>query len=105
MRFKLDENLPIELAVLIRRSGHNAATVLDQGLGGAGDSELASLCAKEGRILVTFDTDFSDIRTYPPRASSESSFSDWRISPARTCWSTVTRLLDAVSDSLAQGEL
>ena len=45
VRFKLDENLPVELASLLRRSGHDAATVLDQGLGGARDPELASVCA------------------------------------------------------------
>ena len=105
MRFKLDENLPIELAVLIRRSGHNAATVLDQGLGGAGDSELASLCAKEGRILVTFDTDFSDIRTYPPKGSSGIIVLRLENQSRPHVLETVTRLLDAVSDSLAQGEL
>ena len=37
MRFKLDENLPVEFASLLRRSGHDAVTVLDQGLGGARD--------------------------------------------------------------------
>ena len=70
MRFKLDENLPVEFASLFRRSGRDAVTVLDQGLGGARDPELASVCSEEGRVLVTFDTDFSDIRTYPPKASS-----------------------------------
>ncbi len=31
MRFKLDENLPIELADLLRRSGHDVATVSIKG--------------------------------------------------------------------------
>ena len=105
MRFKLDENLPIELAVLLRRSGHDAVTVLDQGLGGAGDSELASLCTKEGRILVTFDTDFSDIRTYPPKASSGIIVLRLENQSRTHVLETVTNLLDALSDSLAQGEL
>lgn len=66
MRFKLDENLPVELAALFGEAGHDAVTVGDQDLGGAPDSELAAICMAEGRILVTFDTDFADIRTYPP---------------------------------------
>ncbi|WP_423928910.1 DUF5615 family PIN-like protein [Candidatus Palauibacter sp.] len=66
MRFKLDENLPRDLAVLFRDSGHDAVTVLDQGLGGATDSHLASICVSEHRAVVTLDKDFLDIRAYPP---------------------------------------
>ena len=32
VRFKLDENLPAELADLFRQAGHDAVTVLDQTL-------------------------------------------------------------------------
>ena len=68
MRFKLDENLPVELADMFREVGHDALTVLDQDLMGAQDSDIAAVCMREDRILVTFDTDFADIRTYPPDA-------------------------------------
>ena len=68
MRFKLDENLPVELANMFREAGHDAVTVLDQDLLGAPDSDLASVCMHEGRVIVTLDTDFADIRTYPPGA-------------------------------------
>lgn len=70
MRFKVDENLPAELAELFRQSGHDAVTVLDQDLGGSADLAVASACVREGRAIVTLDTDFSDIRTYPPRVYS-----------------------------------
>ncbi len=66
MRFKLDENLPIELAELFRRSGHDAQTVFDEGLAGAEDAEIASVCVRERRAVVTLDMDFADIRAYPP---------------------------------------
>ena len=68
MRFKLDENLPVELADIFREAGHDAVTVLDQDLMGAQDSDLVSVCMHEGRAIVTFDTEFTDIRTYPPGA-------------------------------------
>ena len=68
MRFKLDENLPVEVADMFREAGHDALTVLDQDLMGARDSDIAAVCMREDRILVTFDTDFADIRTYPPDA-------------------------------------
>jgi len=66
MRFKTDENLPIEVAELISSLGHDAMTVEDQGLGGTPDQKIATVCESENRILVTLDTDFSDIRQYPP---------------------------------------
>ena len=68
MRFKLDENLPVDLAVMFRAAGHDAVTALDQNLKGARDSDLASVCRREGRAMVTLDIDFADIRTYPPDA-------------------------------------
>ena len=66
MEFKVDENLPTEAAVLLRQVGYDAVTALGQHLGGAPDSDIASVCQKEGRILITLDTDFADIRAYPP---------------------------------------
>ena len=53
MRFKLDENLPLELKRLFTESGHDAVTVLDQGMGGAADSQVASVCFLEERVLLT----------------------------------------------------
>jgi len=70
MRFKVDENLPVEVAHLLRAAGHDAATVNDQGVGGAKDSDLASLLQREQRAFVTLDTGFGDIRTYPPHEYS-----------------------------------
>ena len=66
MRFKVDENLPIEVAEALRQAGHDAATVLEQHYGGSADARLAALCQRESRILVTLDMDFADIRAYPP---------------------------------------
>ena len=66
MRFTLDENLPLQLKDLLTEVGHDAATVLDQGIGGATDSDVLSICLAEDRILVTQDTDFADFRLYPP---------------------------------------
>lgn len=66
MKFKVDENLPVEVAEVLRQFGHDAITVLEQHLGGSADAEVASVCQREGCALVTSDTDFADIRTYPP---------------------------------------
>jgi predicted nuclease of predicted toxin-antitoxin system len=65
MQFKTDENVPIEIAVLLSASGHNAKTATDQGLRGASDPVLFVTCKEEHRVLVTLDSDFGDIRVYP----------------------------------------
>lgn len=67
MLFKLDENLPVDLAQFLSDLGHNTKTVKDQRLQGANDRVLLERCDKEKRILITLDIDFSDIRAYPPR--------------------------------------
>jgi predicted nuclease of predicted toxin-antitoxin system len=63
--FKIDENLPIEVRDLLRRSGFDALTVSDQSLGGP-DTDVAAVCLSEGRLLLTFDLDFADSTRYPP---------------------------------------
>ena len=65
-RFKIDENLPIEVAEVLKAAGHDAMTIFDQSMVGNLDPKVASVCKAEGRVLVTLDLDFSDIRTYPP---------------------------------------
>ena len=70
MNFKIDENLPKEICRFFQEEGHDALTVLDERLGGHPDCEIANVCKKEFRILITLDTDFSNILAYPPRQYS-----------------------------------
>jgi predicted nuclease of predicted toxin-antitoxin system len=66
VKFKTDENLPVEVASLLRESGHDALTVIDQQMAGHPDGDLAAVCRAEQRALVTLDLDFADSRAYPP---------------------------------------
>jgi predicted nuclease of predicted toxin-antitoxin system len=70
MKFKIDENLSIEVAQLLREAQYHAVTVLEQNLGGKPDSDIARICQGEERCLITLDRDFADIRTYPPEEYS-----------------------------------
>ena len=70
MQFKIDENLPIEIAELLNDAGHDAITVNNQQLQGARDHLLINVCKSEHRALITLDTDFSDIRAYAPEEFS-----------------------------------
>ncbi|MGH9448493.1 MAG: DUF5615 family PIN-like protein [Terriglobia bacterium] len=67
MRFKTDENLHPDVAAFLREEGHDVLTVWDQELQGKSDKRVVEVCRSEGRALVTLDTGFADIRSYPPR--------------------------------------
>jgi predicted nuclease of predicted toxin-antitoxin system len=66
MRAKLDENLPVEAAELLRTAGWECDSVDEEGLAGADDPIVAARCQAEARVLFTLDLDFADIRAYPP---------------------------------------
>jgi len=105
MRFKTDENLPVEVARLMLSHGHDALTVQDQELGGTTDPRLAAVCNAENRILVTLDTDFSDIRQYPP--GSHPGIIVFRISRQDkvSILSVTRRLLQSLSQQSPMGDL
>jgi len=66
VKFKTDENLPLESASILRDAGFDCETVWDEALSGAADQTIAARIREEGRILVTLDLDFSNIQAYPP---------------------------------------
>ena len=66
MRGKIDENMPIDAAGLLRAAGWDCDTVFEEALGGAEDPRISERCRADGRVLFTLDLDFADIRTYPP---------------------------------------
>ena len=66
MRFKIDEHLPLEIKALLGQNQHDAMTVAEQGMAGSIAPDVAQVCRKEARALLTLDLDFSDIRAYPP---------------------------------------
>ena len=66
MKIKRDENLPAELADLFAAAHHDVHTVLGESLAGRDDPTIFGAAASEGRILVTQDLDFSDLRQFKP---------------------------------------
>ena len=67
MKFKIDENLPIEFADLLQNEGYNASTIYSEALKGAKDPTVIAVCQQEQRVLVTLDLDFANIQAYPPQ--------------------------------------
>ena len=66
MRFKVDEALPTEVALLLRSAGHEAETVYEEGMTGWDDPDVGHRCQEEKRALVTMDVGFANVRAYPP---------------------------------------
>jgi len=57
MRFLVDENLPLEVASLLQRHGHDALHLSQTEHRGCSDAHLWELAARDERILVTRDLD------------------------------------------------
>ncbi len=66
MKVKLDENLPVGLVETVTALGHDVDTVPMEGLAGHADGAVWSAAQAEGRLLVTQDLDFADVRRFAP---------------------------------------
>ena len=62
MKFKLDENLPVELVEDLQRLGHQADTVYTENLVGHPDPEILAAAKQAQRILLTMDKGVADVR-------------------------------------------
>ena len=71
-RLKFDENIARDAVDLARSRGFDVATVADEQLTGQPDAVIAGVCMREGRVLVTLDLDFADVRAYPPIVAESS---------------------------------
>jgi len=65
VKFLFEENLSPSHAARLRGAGYDAVAVIDIGLSGASDPEVRAAAIREGRVLITLDTDFGNILRYP----------------------------------------
>lgn len=101
MRFKVDENLPREASWILGEAGHDAITVMEQGLGGEPDPRIYEICRSERRVLITLDLDFANIEAYPPQQSE--GLIVLRLASQDKC--TVIRVLNALVPALLEQTL
>src|SRR4051812_13551773 len=66
VKFQIDENLPEDLAEELWVRGHEADTVVSEGLKGAADPVILQRVQTEQRVLQTLDKGIADVRVYPP---------------------------------------
>jgi predicted nuclease of predicted toxin-antitoxin system len=69
VKFKLDENLPVELVTDLRGLGHDVDTVGDEGLRGAADPAVVDAAFAAKRILFTLDEGIANLQCYPIQQS------------------------------------
>ena len=55
LKITVDEDLPRQAVQLLREHGYDAASVIDQGMGGWKDPQLWIAIQKDERFLVTAD--------------------------------------------------
>ena len=95
MRFLIDEDVDVRVIRILKQLGHNARRVPSGTINGA----VLRLAHKERRILITRDSDFTNIALYPPHRHSGiihlSIHPPWleKIAPA------LTRLLKSAAES------
>jgi len=102
MRLKLDENLPSSLLADLARIGDDADTCTDEGINGKADDLVAASAASERRILLTLDTDFADIRRFPPGTHPGIIVLRLETQDAASCRSAIQRAFAVLSDEDVQ---
>ena len=106
MRFLVDGALSPKLAVVLARSGHDAAHLRDLGLQAAYDEEGFGRAQDEDRIVVSADTDFGTLLAR--RQSPKPSLILFRLDTGRTPDVQASLLLEnlpAIEDALEQGSV
>jgi predicted nuclease of predicted toxin-antitoxin system len=73
VKIKIDENLASAHGRILAEAGHDVCDVHVEALAGATDDVVWSRVCEEGRLLVTLDADFADIRRFAPGTHPASS--------------------------------
>ncbi|MGF6309936.1 putative nuclease of putative toxin-antitoxin system [Bradyrhizobium sp. i1.8.4] len=61
MRFMLDENVPVDMADMLTRHGHEAQFIREYVPPGSADLIVATVAEQQNSVLVSFDGDFESI--------------------------------------------
>ena len=64
MHFKLDENIPLQLAKQIETQGYSVSSVFSEKISGTSDKKLLNVCVDNDYVLITLDKDFINSRKH-----------------------------------------
>jgi predicted nuclease of predicted toxin-antitoxin system len=106
VKVKLDENIPVSLVEALASLGHDAQTVIGQGLTGRADAEIWRQCQLEDRLLMTQDLDFSDAQKFQPGSRAGIvSLSVCKIRGVSPCSACFVRFSKTMISKLGKGAL
>lgn len=105
MKIKIDENLPLESAIILKNAGYDVHTINDEGIVGCSDDVVFSACIKEGRVLITLDMDFTDIRRYLTEQSPGIVVFRTRYQDKHTVLRTIELLIEEFANEEVIGKL
>lgn len=105
MKFKIDENIPLQLRRVIIAAGHIVSDVYHQNLAGKNDTLVFETCKKEGYVLVTLDSDFDNISCYPPNTHPGIIVFKLKSQGARAVIEAFQRLIEKVGTDRIEGSI
>lgn len=96
MRFLVDMSLAVRVAEWLRAEGHDAVHLREEKLDRLPDDAVFAKAADEGRIILTCDLDFGEIRAFS--AGKEVSVVVFRMASARAS-RVIARLAKVMAES------
>jgi len=70
MKLLLDADIPRSFLAALKNKGYDVIDVRDLSKAALKDEEIFAIACKQKRVLITRDTDFTNILHYPPQKSS-----------------------------------
>jgi hypothetical protein len=77
LKITVDEDLPRQVVQILQGHGYDAASVIEQGMGGWKDPQLWIAVQSEERFLVTTDKGFGDIHANPVKDGIVADITQW----------------------------
>lgn len=103
MRFLADMGVDVRVVEWLRRHGHDAVHLREEGLHRAPDEQVFAKALAEDRIVLTFDLDFGDLAVVTRERTARVIL--FRLENARTAHviERIEAVLAVSSDALARG--
>jgi len=105
MRLFCDQNIMRETVGFLRQLGHDVVSTREVDLQDAVDSEILAFAVREERILLTHNSDFGDLRLFPPGTHSGIIRLRIKDQTADSLHPVLERSLDRLKDKQLDGKL